>query len=172
LYLFLEVADDEFVFASDPDGVLACDHLELWFDMLTEESTEASGYVTEPWKRKKDPFVSQIAVAQSASGKPIILRWLPVSRAQHVPDIKAGFSGSDNIWTAELAIPWHEFDAEEVLDYLSFSLAFSDSDNPSAPKQETVIATSEIRWAEPFTFGSLVTEKPYRVYWGIYPEED
>ena len=176
LYLFVEVTDDEFVFPSNPDEVLASDHLELWFDMLTEERAETvSGYVAEPWKRKKDPFVSQIAVVQSASGKPLVERWLPaITDNQYIPDIQAGFyrEPGTGTWVVEMGIPWDEFSPEGVLDYLSFTIVYSDSDNPSNPKQETLIGTSQLRWAEPFTFGSLMTEKPDRIYWGVYPEED
>lgn len=175
LYLFVEVIDDELVFPSNPDEVLASDHLELWFDIWTEERAETvSGYVAEPWKREKDPFVSQIAVAQSASGQPLVERWLPdlSNDDQPLPRVNAAFFSSENVWVVETAIEWVEFGSQGVLDYLSFTLVYSDSDNPSAPKQETLIATSQLRWAEPFTFGSLMTEKPDRVYWGIYPEED
>jgi hypothetical protein len=99
-------------------------------------------------------------------------RWLPESYDDYLSTIQAGFTQSDASWTAELAIPWDEFCPQGMQDYLSLTIVYSDSDDEAKPRQETLIATSQLRWAEPFTFGSLLTQKPIRVYWGVYPEEE
>ncbi|MBA7684008.1 hypothetical protein ES703_92396 [subsurface metagenome] len=168
LYLFVEVTDDEFVQPANADEILKSDHLELWFDRLTVGESEAQDYYPELWNRRKDPYVTQIAVAQTLDGKSVVRMWLPED-ADYEPDIKSGFYREGNRWSAELGIAWVRFGTEGSMDHLPFTLVFSDSDNPSDPKQETLIGTSQLQWADPFTFGSLSTKKPDRIFWGVYP---
>ncbi|MBN2379867.1 hypothetical protein JXM67_08720 [candidate division WOR-3 bacterium] len=171
LYLLAEVRDDEQVLPKGEDDILASDHLELWIDRLTSDVlTEESIYVYD-WQRKKDAYTVQIALAESVNGKALIRMWLPEENSVN-PGIDAGFSRTAGTWTAEISIPWEIIHPSGPVDYFSFSLVFSDSDNGSNPRQETLIGTSTVSWAEPFTFGQLLTSKPYRTYWGIYPEEE
>lgn len=169
LYLLAEVTDDELVLPRGNDDILASDHLELWIDRLTPDiSVQELGYVYDDFERKKDKYTVQIAVTQSSDGGTLAQMWLPEDSNEN-PGIEAGFSREGIIWTAELAIPWDMIHPRGPVDYFSFSLVFSDSDDKSNHKQETLIGTSKVRWAEPFTFGQLLTYKPDRVYWGVYP---
>lgn len=168
VYIFVKVADDSYVKPAKIEDLMSCDHLELWIDKLTSLVSEAGDYYPELWDRVKDPYVSQIALAEGSASKPILERWLPEDSDTRV-FVKAGFSKSEKGVNYELAIPWSEFDYECSPSCASFSLVYSDSDNKSKPKQETLIATSELRWADPFTFGVLSTTIPRRIYWGIEP---
>jgi hypothetical protein len=47
LYLYIEVQDDDAVLPKNTDDILKSDHLDLWFDALTPEAVESSGYVCE-----------------------------------------------------------------------------------------------------------------------------
>ncbi|MBD3285531.1 hypothetical protein GF338_04260 [candidate division WOR-3 bacterium] len=172
IYLFIEVADDDLVLPNDPDDLLNTDHLELWIDRLTPDiSTQELDYVYNDWERKADEYTVQIAVAESKEGKVLSEMWLPEEDITD-PGVNVGFSYDNRILTAELSLPWDVIRPSGTVDYFSFSVVYSDSDNRVNPKQETLIGTSTVRWAEPFTFGGLLTFKPEPVYWGIEPLED
>jgi hypothetical protein len=171
LYLFVDITDDVYVQPFTGDDIVHGDHIELWIDRLTWEESEATGYYSEMWNRKKDLYVTQIGIAQAPDGSTVARRWLPED-SDWQPEIKAGFQKQLKGWTAELEIPWAYVSPKASPDYLVFSLVFSDSDDSQNPRQETLMGTSGVRWAAPFTFGTLMTEKPDRIYWGIYPEED
>lgn len=166
LYLFVEITDDSYIKPSKAEDLMASDHLELWIDKLTTLAREADEYYPEEWDRVKDPYVSQIALAEVAAAKPMLERWLPDNSDPRV-FVKAGFSKSKKGINVELAIPWSEFGYEYSPAYASFSLVYSDSDNKSKPKQETLLGTSRLQWADPFTFGIISTSRPQRTYWGL-----
>lgn len=168
LYLFVDITDDVYVQPFTGDDIVHGDHIELWIDRLTWEESQATGYYPEMWNRKKDPYVTQIGIAQAPDGSTVARRWLPED-SDWQPEIKAGFQKQLKGWTAELGIPWAYVSPKASPDYLVFSLVFSDSDDSQNPRQETLMGTSEVRWADPFTFGPLVVEEPVRRYWGVEP---
>ena len=172
LYLYVEVADDDLVLPEDPEGLLHADHLELWIDRLTPDiSVQELGYVYDDWERKKDEYTVQIAVTNGKDGTTISQMWLPEEDIKN-PGVVAGFGYDNGVYTVELSLPWDVIHPRGPVDYFSFSAVYSDSDNPDNPKQETLIGTSTVRWAEPFTFGTLLTYEPELIYWGIEPLED
>lgn len=185
LYLAVEIGDDDLVKPAGEADILAADHLELWFDCFDWESED---YFPELWARKADPYVYQYAAALDSKGRMQVMRWLPEAEQQEddvgdsasVPDAAcpdaacpdaACVAGSQS-WTFEIAVPWELLNSSGPADYVPLTVAFSDSDNPQNPKQESIIATSQVSWAEPLTFGSVVTQKAEKYFWGIEPHSD
>lgn len=173
LYLFIDVSDDVHIPVSAEDDVLNLDHLELWFDLFNWEEADREGYFPELWNRKKDKYVCQLALAEDYEHNPIVMQWLPEGQPGYpapISGIRAAFREVKGQWTAEISLDWENLGSSAgAMEYLTTSVVFSDSDDQQNPKQETLAGTSEVRWADPFTFGSLVTTEPKRVYWGVEP---
>jgi hypothetical protein len=136
------VADDKEVpltsaSASDAD-LLRADHVELWY-----QSKDAGR------------GVRQLGIARLGDGS-VHARWLyPPKLKATLPLITVPTAGqfvasfaADDLFDA------HPFAPEEAHE-IAFSAVFSDSDTRGL-KQETLVATSMLKWADAETFGKLV----------------
>ncbi len=166
-YFYIEVRDDEIINPSSANQILSCDHLELWIDQLTWEKSEETGYYPQMWDRRKDPYVAQFAIAQIEGGNPVAVQWLPSEKGE-VAGIKMGVIRDAEVCNYEVAIPWRFFgESSDDLEYAPMTVVYSDTDDRTSPEQESLIATSEARWADPFTFGYWQRGRHVRYYWGV-----
>jgi hypothetical protein len=134
----VDVTDDRAVptpATADARALVRSDHLELW------------------WVPRDSPEPKQLGIGMRADGS-VAVRWLmPSASTEKVPDVRR--EGSH--FEIDLSLATLGLDANKPDDHrsLPFTVAFSDSDEAGA-KQQTVIATSPVRWNRPETFGELI----------------
>jgi hypothetical protein len=140
--LQISVTDDKDVplraaTASDAD-LLRSDHLEIWYQ---------HGY------SMKD--IRQLAVARLPDGK-VHARWLyPRKVTAPLPKVSSPAPGRFVVqFPAGALFHLEKFDLENGC-HSPFAAAFSDTDDPRN-RQETVVATSTLKWGKPETFGQIV----------------
>ena len=123
--------------APDAD-FLRSDHLEIWL---------------QPGPRRAE--VRQLGVARLPDGT-AHARWLhPRKLAAPLPAVAAPAPGRFTIELDAAALLGKPRFDPAIRHELPFAAAFSDSDQPGK-RQETVIATSQLRWGKPETFGALI----------------
>jgi hypothetical protein len=123
---------------------LAADHLELWWRPYESVSCEETLKGSCPLR--------QLGIALRESGG-VEARWLHPKKAK-VPLPQAELRDG----RVEVVIPlallgYADLQPLEGLD-IPFTAVFSDSDSDSG--QQTLIATSDLQWGVPASFGSLV----------------
>jgi hypothetical protein len=136
--IVVDVTDDRAVptpAKANARALVRSDHLELWW--VPGDSSEAK----------------QLGVGMRADGSADV-RWLmPAASTEKVPEVRR--TGSH--FEIDLSLATLGFDAKKPDGggSLPFTIAFSDADEAGA-KQQTVIATSPVRWNRRETFGELI----------------
>jgi hypothetical protein len=120
---------------ADARALVRSDHLELW------------------WVPRGSSEAKQLGVGMMADGG-VAARWLmPAASSEKVPEVRrTGPHFEIDLSLATLGLDANTPDSERTL---PFTVAFSDSDDAGA-KQQTVIATSPVRWNRRATFGELI----------------
>ncbi|HZH17560.1 MAG TPA: hypothetical protein VE057_24615 [Archangium sp.] len=120
---------------SDRD-LLGTDHLELWW-----AARDGQGVSTR-----------QLAVARTGEGT-LLARWLhPAGLTEPLPTVAL----DGDTFVVDLPLSSLGVTRPEESWQAPFTVVFSDSDVPGAG-QQTLVATSTLRWNEPETFGRLVS---------------
>ena len=116
-------------------ALVRSDHLELWW--VPSGSAEAK----------------QLGIGMRADGSADV-RWLrPAASTEKVPEVRrTGSHFEIDLSLATLRLDANKPDGDRSL---PFTIAFSDTDEAAA-KQQTVIATSPVRWNRRETFGELI----------------
>jgi hypothetical protein len=136
--IVVDVTDDRAVptpAKADAWALVRSDHLELWW--VPRDSSEAK----------------QLGIGMRADGSAAV-RWLmPAASTEKVPEVRrTGSHFEIDLSLATLGLDANKPDSDRNL---PFTVAFSDSDETGA-KQQTVIATSPVRWNRRETFGELI----------------
>ena len=178
LYIAVDVDDNRLIGLKtrrgrtpDKKTLLKRDHVELWLDFSRSlenpafEGGGASGQ-GEMHRRKPDGAVFQFAFALPARGTraPSILLLPEKSRAP--VGIRSAIKRRRGGYRLEALLPQSFINTQishDDLDrripwkaYTQFglSIAVSDTDLSRKPAQDTIMATSELQWGSPFTFGA------------------
>lgn len=157
LYILAEVTDDQIVWNGTTD--LKQDHLEIWLDSeasIQVNSDEALQlYNTHVYRHNKN------GLYQFAIYKTKAMRYLPQSKVETA--IQSAFSATKSGYMVEICIPldrflmykWEEFQA------IGLTLVVSDTDSKVKPAQDTLLATSTLKWGDPYSLGVVVKTEPY-----------
>ncbi|NMO15913.1 hypothetical protein HPC49_24215 [Pyxidicoccus fallax] len=136
---------------ADTARFLAADHLELWWRMADDVSCDTS--------KKADCAVRQLGLALREDGG-VEARWLfPEKTPAALPEVEL------HEGRVEVVLPVGLLGLGTVVSSqrVAFTVAFSDSD-ASPYGQQTLVATSPLRWGVPATFGMLVFNVDGRRY--------
>jgi hypothetical protein len=120
---------------ADARALVRSDHLELW------------------WVPRDRSEAKQLGIGMRADGSAAV-RWLmPAASTEKVPEVRrTGAHFEIDLSLATLGLDASKPDSDRSL---RLTVAFSDSDKAGA-KQQTVIATSPVRWNRRETFGELI----------------
>ncbi|PTL75513.1 hypothetical protein [Vitiosangium sp. GDMCC 1.1324] len=148
--LRIQVVDDVNVSATSEmsnRNLLGTDHLEIWWAL-----TDPSGDVTKARTR-------QLAVARTAKGVPLARWLLPEGFGEPLP--RVSLEGDTFI----VDLPLSSLGVKQPEQYWEtpFTVVFSDSDAPDAG-QQTLVATSPLRWNEASTLGRLISFEGHSRY--------
>ncbi len=137
--LRIQVRDDVAVPATSElsdRALLGTDHLELWWVVIGGQ----------------EPSTRQLAVARTREGS-LFARWLhPEGLTEPLPSL----AFDRGAFLVDLPLSSLGVRQPEGSWQTRFTVAFSDSDAPGVG-QQTLVATSTLRWNEPETFGRLVS---------------
>jgi hypothetical protein len=128
-------------------ALLGTDHLEIW------------------WARNNiaDTPARQLAVARTGEGG-VLARWLhPEGLTEPLPEVAL----DGDTLLVDLPLASLGVTAPEAAWQVAFTVAFSDADEAGVG-QQTLVATSGLRWNAPHTFGRLVSFPGHT----RYPPED
>ena len=136
--IVVDVTDDRAVptpAKANARALVRSDHLELWW--IPGDSAEAK----------------QLGIGMRADGSADV-RWLmPAASTEKVPQVRrTGSHFEIDLSLATLGLDANKPDGDRRV---PFTIAFSDADEAGA-KQQTMIATSPIRWNRRETFGELI----------------
>ncbi|MEK7274243.1 MAG: sugar-binding protein [Candidatus Desantisbacteria bacterium] len=144
LYLALKVTDDKFVQQFSGDKMLKGDHVELWFG--TERGTYQFG----------------LSPGNFNNLKPEAVLWMPnVSSDDKQKILKGVMVGSQKTETGynmEVKIPLANIGVTKETYSVKFTLVVSDTDDAANPGQDSLLASSKLKWNKPETFGELVVK--------------
>lgn len=152
LYIFAEVTDDQVVWNNTTD--LKQDHLEIWLD--SERSirswNEQSEQVYDSWVYRQ----TKQGLYQFALYKNKALRYQPQAKAES--GIQYAFATTKTGYNVEICIPLDQYLKFEWSEKgrVRFTLVISDTDSKTKPAQDTLLATSALKWGNPFTLGAIV----------------
>jgi hypothetical protein len=136
--IVVDVTDDRAVptpAKANARALVRSDHLELWW--VPDDSSEAK----------------QLGIGMRADGSADVRWLLPAASTEKVPEVRrTGSHFEIDLSLATLGLDASKPDADRRL---RFTIAFSDVDQAGA-KQQTVIATSPVRWNRRETFGELI----------------
>lgn len=160
LYLGLLVEDDAVVPVESWERILKGDHVEIWLDFADSLiHWNADGW---PVRRKPDSHTLQIGVGLPEAGQEPVVRMLYPEQPEGASRTVAAAAITSTGYTVEIAIPSREFEAA-VPDsdewqwsagaVFGLSIIVSDTDNPDARGQDSLLATSGVQWGNPYTFG-------------------
>ncbi|MEW6097138.1 MAG: DPP IV N-terminal domain-containing protein [bacterium] len=143
LYLAIGVKDDNFVQPFTGDNILKGDHLELWFET------------------PKGIYQLGISPGDFKQIKPEVVLWLPrvptKNKQQILKGIEVASKKRKKDYTIEAKIPLAPLGISSIFnDSIGFTIALSDTDNREKPRQKCLLASSELRWNKPRTFGELI----------------
>jgi hypothetical protein len=136
--IVVDVTDERLVATpvkADAKALVRSDHLELW------------------WVPADASLAKQLGIGMRADGSADVRWLLPAGANEKTPAVRRnGRHFEIDLSSATLGLdPAKPNTARD----LSFTVAFSDTDTPGA-KQETVVATSPVRWNRRETFGQLM----------------
>ncbi|MEW6096155.1 MAG: sugar-binding protein [bacterium] len=143
LYLAIKVKDDNFVQPFTGDNILKGDHLELWFE--TPKGIYQFGISPGDFE-KLDSEILLWLPGVSTKKRQDMLRGIKIASIK----TKTGYNLEAKIPLANLGIDSQKNKA------IGFTLVISDTDNKAKPEQDTLLASSDLKWNKPETFGKLV----------------
>ncbi|HEX5753112.1 MAG TPA: sugar-binding protein [Archangium sp.] len=162
LYLLIELTDDVVVLAAPGKNGVRHDHVELWFDRAGPPWDEAFAPRMEPEPAKT---IQLGLVPIRGTHKVQVLRWFPDEG--DLPEVTAAYRKTATGYTIEARFPLDligasasyadEFYVRELRKGLvNLTVVASDADDPAAPRQESMIATSSLKHrGAPFEMGLL-----------------
>ncbi|WP_158502317.1 sugar-binding protein [Vitiosangium sp. GDMCC 1.1324] len=162
LYLLIEVTDDVVVLAPPGKNGVRYDHVELWLDRAGQ-----------PWDAELTPRMQpdlaktiQLGLVPiRGTNKVRVLRWFPDET--NLPKVTAAWRKTATGYTIEASFPLEligasdsyadEFYVRELRKGLvNLTVVASDADDPAAPRQESMIATSRLEHrGAPYEMGLL-----------------
>lgn len=128
---------------ADAARFLAADHLELWWQVAADAPCDEA--------KKAECPVRQLGVALREGGG-VEARWLHPEKA---PDALPAVELREDRVEVVLPLKLLGLRAPSPRPSWPFTVAFSDSDS-AEPGQQTLVATSGLRWGVPDTFSELV----------------
>jgi len=168
LYLGIAVEDERVVPVESWERILKGDHLELWLDCADSSVRwDADGW---PLRQKPDGNLMQIGVGVPDSGTMPIIRILYPEEPKELTDIVAAASQTPTGYVLEIRIPLTMLEvlapADPEWEWMSglsfgFSLIISDTDDSANRRQDCLMATSEVKWGNPSTFGTCYLVETY-----------
>ncbi len=182
-YLYVQVVDDKLVFPKSASDMLKADHIEIWFDFASEVLNGA--YLEMPeddngdlfrYKPDKDTFQLAFSVDE-AKNQPINTFFYPQNYKKD-DTLKSSFSKTKDGYIIEVKIPFSSLNPKFIdkeyfnkvndfeyakLKRLGVSVVVSDTDDSKNRKQDTLIATSQMEWGNPFTFGKSLLINEYLI---------
>jgi hypothetical protein len=169
LYLNIKVKDDKRV--PYKKSLLACDHVELWFDLDYSKVAMVDGdYELAELRTKPDAKTFQLAVLPKQGGACSFRQFYPEGKEQEDIEGMVGYSSeTKDGWEIEFLLPFTVFEniMQESMNtgdnaFMNMTITISDSDNAEQPKQETMMATSNLKWGNPCTFGKAFFKERVR----------
>ncbi len=157
-YVGLAVTDETVVPVENSDRMLTGDHLELWFDFADSlVKWDVEGW---PFRQKPDGSIRQIAVGVPSSGDAVFVRMLYPDKAKQEIGITGAVSRTKDGYAMEVRIPIGVFEEIAPSDFewkvdldFGFSVVVSDTDDPADRRQDCLMASSPVKWGNPWTFG-------------------
>jgi hypothetical protein len=137
--IVVDVMDDRLVATpakADARALVRSDHLELW------------------WVPRDASVARQLGIGMRADGSADVRWLLPAGAKERTPVVRRDGQHFE-IELSAAALGFRADKPERPEWDLPFTVAFSDTDTPGA-KQETVVATSAVRWNRSETFGKLI----------------
>jgi hypothetical protein len=170
LYVGLVVEDETVVPVESWEAILKGDHLELWLDGamgLVQWDVDDS-----PLRQQPDGNILQIGMGVPEPEAEPIVRILYPEDFQEPFEIQAATSLTQSGYVLEMYVPLSiieqlapahdEWKWRTGFDF-GLSLVVSDTDNPDNRRQDCLMATSEVKWGNPYTFGTGYLVETYMV---------
>ncbi len=158
LYIGIAVSDDKVVPVENAENMLKGDHLELWFDFA--ESLVMWDLGGWPLRQKPDGSIRQIGIGVPAAGENVPVRMLYPDKAPQELGITGAMSRTNVGYALEVRLPMGIFEETWPSDFewtvgcnFGFGIVLSDTDNPADRRQDCLMATSPVKWGNPWTFG-------------------
>lgn len=160
LYVGLVVEDETVVPVESWDAILKGDHLEFWLDGAT--TLVQWDVDNEPLRQKPDGNILQVGVGVPEPGAAPIVRILYPEDFQEPSEILAATSLTQTGYVLEMYLPLSIIEmlapAHDEWKWITgfnfgLSLVVSDTDNPENRRQDCLMATSDVKWGNPYTFG-------------------
>lgn len=149
LYIAAIVTDDTVVTPTSQADLLKGDHLEIWFDFAAATP-----------RQKADAAVSQLGIGTAAPGKSAAISFFLPEKAA-TQGIVAAVSVTANGYQLEAQIPVTALKIMFPKDFqwqadtkFGYTLVVSDTDNPDKRAQDSLMATSLVKWGNPAKFGT------------------
>jgi len=165
LYIAVSVTDENVIYVENWDKILKGDHLELWFDF--------SDFLVDlvenmQIRQKPDESVVQIGIGIAENSSDNIVRFLYPEKPNENYGIVSSSSLTPNGYQIEVQIPFSSLQKFVPEDYqwtsgrnFGFTVVVSDTDNPAKRKQDCLMATSAVKWGNPYTFGACYLFEQY-----------
>ncbi|PTL85010.1 sugar-binding protein [Vitiosangium sp. GDMCC 1.1324] len=162
LYLLIELTDDVVVLAPPGKNGVRYDHVELWLDRA---GPTWDGELTPRLEPDPEKTFQLGLVPIRGTNKVQVLRWFPDEG--DLPEVTAAWRKTATGYTIEARFPLEligasenyadEFDDRDIRKGLvNLTVVASDADDPAAPRQESMIATSRLEHrGAPFEMGLL-----------------
>lgn len=155
LYFQVAVTDDRVVLQPDETIAIHYDHVEIWFD----EGEVQQSYV--PRNEPDSQVTTQLGFFPREGSRNIGCCMLYPEEKQ-IPEAAGTYTRLPGGYMVEVRLPRDRFTFAESpcmrtqsVKYLGCTVVVSDSDNAAGPEQETMIATSQFTWGNPFSMGRL-----------------
>lgn len=164
-YLGVAVTDENPLAVENWDTILQGDHLEVWFDfsntlILAEDAFQL--------RQEPDASVLQIGIGLAETGTEPVIRFLHPDKPNQPYGILASSSLTANGYHIEAQMPvsvFQEFLGDEFQwaagQNLGLTVVVSDADNPTKRGQDCLMATSQVAWGNPYTFGACHLVEDY-----------
>jgi hypothetical protein len=170
LYVGLVVEDDTVVPVESWEAILKGDHLEFWLDAAMELARwDVDGL---PLRQQPDGNILQVGVGVPEPGAAPIVRILYPEDFQEPSEITVATSSTQTGYVLEMYVPLSiielfapTHDKWQWVTGFDFglSLVVSDTDDPENRRQDCLMATSDVKWGNPYTFGAGYLVETYTV---------
>lgn len=149
LYVYIEVTDDQIVMTNTTD--LKQDHVEIWLDSLSSLRTEKDSelYLDLPYRRTKAGLY-QFGINRSGA-----YQYLPKEGIEK--EITYQIVSTPKGYNVEMSLPIQKYlqSPFKTFSRIGFTIVISDTDLNDTMKQDTLIATSSLKWGDPYTLGEI-----------------
>ena len=149
IYLYIEIKDDEIIFN---DGTsLKQDHVEIWLNDIENYSSD----------QDDRDGLQQFGIYKSSA-----VKYTP--EVKEMQDIEHAITPIDGGYAVEVKLELMNYLINSIENYknLGFTIVVSDTDNRNAPAQDTLLASSKLKWGDSSTLGEIWLD------WGEYSEKD